>query len=186
MDKRSKVYTYKEQPTDNVIPWRLGEACNEAMQLTAGDYIDRGLGLLKTLEAKGYGIVSIGAASTQSSPAESDKEAVRNAALEDAAKVCDNHAKDMETAPQEPQSWAVVRGAVLCTGDMIRALKSQPAQPSEAEPVYQVKFQFDTYWTEVSEGFYRIASSLADKKVQAVRVLYTSPVSAQPSKGAKL
>lgn len=61
----------------------------------------------------------------------SDKEAVRNAALEEAAKVCDGHAGDIDATGKEPQSWSVVRGAVLVTGDMIRALKSQPAQTSD-------------------------------------------------------
>lgn len=52
-----KVYSYDDQPTDNVAAWRLGEACIDAMGMSAGDYIDRGLGLLKALQAKGFGVV---------------------------------------------------------------------------------------------------------------------------------
>lgn len=55
-----KVYTYEKQPTDNVDCWRLGEACSKAAkEERCGDYIDRGLILLRELQAKGYGIVKI-------------------------------------------------------------------------------------------------------------------------------
>lgn len=59
----SKVFTYKDQPTDNVDCWQLGEACRLAADdKKCGDYIDRGLILLRELQAKGYGVVKIGAA----------------------------------------------------------------------------------------------------------------------------
>jgi len=41
---------------DNVIAWRLGEACNRAAQASAGDLIDRGLGLMAELEKIGFSI----------------------------------------------------------------------------------------------------------------------------------
>lgn len=54
-----QLFTYTSQPCGNVIAWRIGEACCKANQASAGDYIDRGLGLLKELQAKGYGIAAI-------------------------------------------------------------------------------------------------------------------------------
>lgn len=56
----SRVYTYKNQPHDNVTAWRFGEACSKAEP--GGDYIDHGLSLLQQLQAKGYGIVAIDSA----------------------------------------------------------------------------------------------------------------------------
>ncbi len=49
---------------DNVLAWRLGEACNKAAAETAGDYIDRGLALRRRLEDAGFGIVQLDPAST--------------------------------------------------------------------------------------------------------------------------
>lgn len=58
-------FTYKNQPSDNVDCWRMGEACSKAAaDPKCGDYIDRGLILLRELEAKGYGIVRITDAAT--------------------------------------------------------------------------------------------------------------------------
>ena len=54
-----KIYTYLDQPPENLTPWRLGEACVKAARGPAGDYIDTGLGLLRELQVKGYGIVSL-------------------------------------------------------------------------------------------------------------------------------
>ncbi|MGE8688585.1 MAG: hypothetical protein ACN6PJ_15685 [Achromobacter sp.] len=56
-----QLFTYTSQPCDNVIAWRIGEACTKASLASAGDYIDRGLVLLKALQAKGYGIAAIAA-----------------------------------------------------------------------------------------------------------------------------
>jgi len=39
---------------DNVLAWRLGEACNAAAREPAGDLIDRGLALRKQLEDRGF------------------------------------------------------------------------------------------------------------------------------------
>lgn len=55
-----KVFTYKQQPTDNLDAWRIGEACRKAAdEPRCGDYIDRGLILLRELEALGYGVVKL-------------------------------------------------------------------------------------------------------------------------------
>lgn len=56
----AKPFTYQRQP-DNVGAWRMGEACRLAADAPAGDYIDRGLVLLRELQAKGYGIVALSA-----------------------------------------------------------------------------------------------------------------------------
>jgi hypothetical protein len=52
--------TYKNQPADNVDCWKLGQACQKAAEEPkCGDYIDRGLILLRELEALGYGVVKL-------------------------------------------------------------------------------------------------------------------------------
>ena len=51
-----KVLTYKNQPS-NVGAWKLGEACRHAKP--GGDPIDHGLSLLKELQDRGYGVVSL-------------------------------------------------------------------------------------------------------------------------------
>ena len=57
--KPGDVLTYKRQP-NNVEAWRLGEACSlAAADPKCGDYIDRGLILLRELQAKGYGVVGL-------------------------------------------------------------------------------------------------------------------------------
>ena len=53
-----RAYTYKHQP-DNQGAWRLGEARIMASLTCGGDYIDAGLGLLKQLELKGYGVYEL-------------------------------------------------------------------------------------------------------------------------------
>lgn len=58
----SKIFTYDEQPTDNVWARRLGEACRVAAdEPKCGDCIDRGLILLRELQAKGFGVVLLDA-----------------------------------------------------------------------------------------------------------------------------
>lgn len=42
---------------DNVLAWRIGEAHSAAAKESAGDYIDRGLALLRHLNEKGFDIV---------------------------------------------------------------------------------------------------------------------------------
>lgn len=52
--------TYTANQPGNVDAWRLGEACRAAAdEPKCGDPIDRGLILLRELEAKGYGIVKL-------------------------------------------------------------------------------------------------------------------------------
>jgi hypothetical protein len=59
-NKQQPMTYTKNQPTDNVDAWRLGEACsNAAKEPKCGDAIDRGLILLRELELKGYGIVKL-------------------------------------------------------------------------------------------------------------------------------
>ncbi len=57
VDKR--VFTHNAQPSDNLDAHRLGKACRAAADAPAGDYIDRGLVLLRELQAQGYGIVKL-------------------------------------------------------------------------------------------------------------------------------
>lgn len=57
---KQKPMTYTNKSTDSVDAWRLGEAClKAAYEPKCGDYIDRGLILLRELEAKGYGVVRL-------------------------------------------------------------------------------------------------------------------------------
>lgn len=53
------LWTYENQPMDNVIAHKLGRACDTAAKEYAGDWIDRGLSLLKALQAEGYGVTPI-------------------------------------------------------------------------------------------------------------------------------
>jgi hypothetical protein len=55
-----RAYTYAEQP-GNVVASRLGLACNAAASQSAGDSIDRGLGLLQELQKQGFGVFDLGA-----------------------------------------------------------------------------------------------------------------------------
>ena len=59
----ARVFTYKNQPCNNVTAWRFGEACRAAQP--GGDPIDHGLSLLQKLQERGYGIVAIDAARKQ-------------------------------------------------------------------------------------------------------------------------
>lgn len=53
-------FSYSRQPTDNVDCWRLGEACRAAANdPKCGDFIDRGLILLRELEQRGFGVVKL-------------------------------------------------------------------------------------------------------------------------------
>lgn len=63
-----RAYTYAHQP-GNVPAWRLGEAMRAAVPITGGDHIDSGLGLLKALEEKGFGVFEIDAAPSLSTSA---------------------------------------------------------------------------------------------------------------------
>lgn len=56
-----RAYTYRHQP-DNVAAGRLGDACWSAYKAGGGDSIDFGLGLLKQLEANGFGVYELGEA----------------------------------------------------------------------------------------------------------------------------
>lgn len=58
MEQKPMDYT-TNQP-GNVEAWRLGEACRiAAADPRCGDPIDRGLILLRELEAKGFGVVKL-------------------------------------------------------------------------------------------------------------------------------
>ncbi|WP_434774754.1 hypothetical protein [Pseudomonas oryzihabitans] len=59
-----RAYTYAEQP-DNLGAWRLGEALVEAHAAPAGDHIDGGLGLLKALQLRGFGVFEMDQAMTK-------------------------------------------------------------------------------------------------------------------------
>lgn len=54
-----RAFTYDKQP-GNVIASSLGHAFYRASQASAGDSIDRGLGLLKALQEDGFGVFMIG------------------------------------------------------------------------------------------------------------------------------
>lgn len=55
-----KIRAYSNNQPDNVMAWRLGEACDAAAKdPKCGDPIDRGLILLRELEARGLGVVPL-------------------------------------------------------------------------------------------------------------------------------
>lgn len=53
-----RAYTYADQP-DNVVAHRLGRALTEAHNKPAGDWIDKGLGLLQALDQEGFGVFEV-------------------------------------------------------------------------------------------------------------------------------
>lgn len=62
-----RAYTYDHQP-GNVKASRLGSACLQAAAASAGDTIDRGLGLLKELQAQGFGVFDTDSARWHAAP----------------------------------------------------------------------------------------------------------------------
>lgn len=62
-----RAYTYDHQP-GNVEASRLGSACLQAASASAGDTIDRGLGLLKELQAQGFGVFDTDTARWHAAP----------------------------------------------------------------------------------------------------------------------
>lgn len=52
----SHEHPYLTAMMDNVLAWRLGEACEKAAKASAGDYIDRGLILLMALGEQGFSV----------------------------------------------------------------------------------------------------------------------------------
>lgn len=45
---------------DNVLAWRMGEACARAYRAPSGDYIDTGLALLRELNENGFAVAAQG------------------------------------------------------------------------------------------------------------------------------
>ncbi|MBJ2150651.1 hypothetical protein [Paracoccus sp. IB05] len=54
----ARAYTYQHQP-GNQPAWKIGQAASAAAQDRAGDYIDKGLGLLRHLQDAGFGVFSL-------------------------------------------------------------------------------------------------------------------------------
>lgn len=65
-----RAYTYKHQP-GNQAAWRIGDASSRVE--AGGDLIDRGLSLLKVLEAGGFGVFELDEAATVEAPAVGDE-----------------------------------------------------------------------------------------------------------------
>jgi len=61
-----RAYTYKHQP-DNATAWQIGDASSRAE--AGGDLIDRGLSLLKVLEAQGFGVFELAEDAATQAPA---------------------------------------------------------------------------------------------------------------------
>ncbi|MFY1021153.1 hypothetical protein [Ectopseudomonas khazarica] len=76
-----RAYTYQHQP-DNQGAWRLGEAMSIASKAGGGDYIDTGLGLLKQLELKGYGVYELDQAKDQELHQVDPRQAAKDAFVE--------------------------------------------------------------------------------------------------------
>lgn len=68
-----RAYTYTEQP-GNLEAYKLGMATESAANASAGDWIDRGLALLKALQDAGFGVFQLGAEYT-STPLPAAREA---------------------------------------------------------------------------------------------------------------
>jgi hypothetical protein len=64
LPESKRAYTYAEQP-DNLGASRVGSALSAAIAASAGDQIDRGLALLRELQAKGFGVFELNAEPAQ-------------------------------------------------------------------------------------------------------------------------
>lgn len=53
-----RAYSYSDQP-DSVAAHKLGGACDSASLASAGDWIDRGLSLLRELQGQGFGVFEL-------------------------------------------------------------------------------------------------------------------------------
>lgn len=56
---KCRAYTHLRYQPDNTVAYKLGDATTEAYNDPMGDHIDRGLCLLKRLEAKGLGVFEL-------------------------------------------------------------------------------------------------------------------------------
>ncbi|MFC3865886.1 hypothetical protein [Alcaligenes aquatilis] len=65
---KRRAYTYEHQP-GNIKASRLGSACLQAAAASAGDTIDRGLGLLRELQAQGFGVFDAQSSRWHAAPA---------------------------------------------------------------------------------------------------------------------
>ena len=84
-----RAYTYAEQP-GNVAASKLGKSLETAKHYSAGDSIDAGLGLLKALQAEGFGVFQLGAEYTHPPRRETEQmQAAVEAEREACAKACD-------------------------------------------------------------------------------------------------
>lgn len=65
-----KIMAYSVNQPNNINAWRIGEACRRAAEdPKCGDYIDRGLILMRELEARGLGVVTLPANAVNSADA---------------------------------------------------------------------------------------------------------------------
>lgn len=64
---KHRAYTYEHQP-GNAEASRIGRACLYAATASAGDTIDRGLGLLKELQEQGFGVFDVEASRWHAAP----------------------------------------------------------------------------------------------------------------------
>lgn len=76
---KRRAYTYEHQP-GNVKTSRLGSACLQAAAASAGDTIDRGLGLLKELQTQGFGVFDVEAARWHAAPVAAQDQQSANSA----------------------------------------------------------------------------------------------------------
>lgn len=104
-----RAFTYDKQP-GNVLASSLGHACYRASQASAGDSIDRGLGLLKALQEDGFGVFMIGevvtdhAATVAELRAEVERRKDALAAMSQFAKVAEQRADAAERRVWELKS----------------------------------------------------------------------------------
>lgn len=79
-----RAYTYKHQP-NSAIAWQIGDASSRVE--AGGDLIDRGLSLLKALEAHGFGVFDLAEDTKSQSPSVADRKPLTD---EQATSLIDN------------------------------------------------------------------------------------------------
>lgn len=79
----ARAYTYDHLP-GNDPAWAIGRAASNALKEPAGDYIDRGLGLLRHLQDAGFGVFALNDndATSEASPARAEAAEAKCATLQ--------------------------------------------------------------------------------------------------------
>jgi hypothetical protein len=107
-----RAFTYDHQP-GNIDASKLGRATVVASLASAGDSIDRGLSLLKALQAEGFGVFQVGQeAQSYITALEGEVERARIAGIDACDKLTMLWQKDIDRAVASERRVAEIHGAL--------------------------------------------------------------------------